>query len=77
MSAVIGGTDRLYIYPSDSLVNENGTSFSRRIGLNVHHLMEQESYLDRVIDPSAGSYFIEELTNRIAEKAWKQFQNLT
>ena len=77
MSAVIGGTDRLYIYPSDSLVNENGTSFSRRIGLNVQHLMEQESYLDRVIDPSAGSYFIEELTNRIAEKAWKQFQNLT
>ncbi|MGB0863136.1 MAG: methylmalonyl-CoA mutase family protein [Saprospiraceae bacterium] len=73
MSAVIGGADRLYIYPSDANQTENGTSFSRRISLNVHHLMEQESYLDRVIDPSAGSYFIEELTNRIAEKAWKGF----
>ncbi len=75
MSAVIGGVDRLYIYPSDGFVNENGTAFSRRIGLNVQHLMEQESYLDRVIDPSAGSYFIEELTNRIAEKAWNEFKN--
>ena len=75
MSAVIGGADRLYIYPSDAFQNENGTTFSRRIALNVHHLLEQESYLDRVIDPSAGSYFIEELTNRIAEKAWQQFQN--
>ena len=76
MSAVIGGVDRLYIYPSDANQTENGTTFSRRIALNVHHLMEQESYLDKVIDPSAGSYFIEELTNRIAEKAWIEFQNL-
>ena len=76
MSAVIGGADRLYIYPSDSSTDENGTNFSRRIALNVHHLMEQESYLDRVIDPSAGSYFIEHLTNSIAEKSWKDFVNL-
>jgi methylmalonyl-CoA mutase len=75
MSAVIGGTDRLYIYPSDSFQHSNGTAFSRRIALNVQHLLEQESYLNRVIDPSAGSYFIEELTNRIAEKAWQQFRN--
>lgn len=73
MSAVIGGADRLYIYPSDSSNNENGTNFSRRIALNVHHLMEQESYLDKVIDPSAGSYFIEHLTNSIAEKSWDSF----
>ena len=73
MSAVIGGADRLYIYPSDANQTENGTTFSRRIALNVHHLLEQESYLNRVIDPSAGSYFIEELTNKIAEKAWNEF----
>lgn len=76
MSAVIGGANRLYIYPSDSFKNENGTTFSRRIALNVQHLMQQESYLDRVIDASAGSYFIEELTKEIAEKAWNKFQNI-
>lgn len=75
MSAVIGGANRLYIYPSDSFKNENGTTFSRRIALNVQHLMQQESYLDRVIDASAGSYFIEELTEKIAEKAWAIFQD--
>ena len=75
MSAVIGGVDRLFIYPSDALKNPNGTVFSRRIALNVQHLMQQESYLDRVIDPSAGSYFIEELTNKIAEKAWSEFRS--
>lgn len=76
MSAVIGGADRLYIYPSDAFKNPNGTVFSRRIALNVQHLMQQESYLDRVVDPSVGSYFIEELTNKIAEKAWNEFQKL-
>lgn len=75
MSAVIGGANRLYIYPSDSFKNENGTTFSRRIALNVQHLLQQESYLNRVVDPSAGSYFIEELTEKIAEKAWGIFQN--
>lgn len=75
MSAIIGGANRLYVYPSDSFKNENGTTFSRRIALNVQHLLQQESYLDRVIDASAGSYFIEELTEKIAEEAWVKFQN--
>lgn len=75
MSAVIGGANRLYVYPSDSFKSENGTTFSRRIALNVQHLLQQESYLDRVIDPSAGSYFIEELTEKIGEKAWEIFRN--
>ena len=75
MSAVIGGANRLYIYPSDSFKTENGTTFSRRIALNVQHLLQQESYLDRVVDTSAGSYFVEELTEKIAEKAWREFQN--
>lgn len=73
MSAVIGGANRLYVYPSDSFKHENGTTFSRRIALNVQHLLQQESYLDRVIDASAGSYFIEELTEKIGKKSWEIF----
>jgi methylmalonyl-CoA mutase len=75
MSAVIGGANRLYVYPSDSFKNENGSTFTRRIALNVQHLMQQESYLDSVIDTSAGSYFIEAMTEKIAEKVWLNFQN--
>jgi methylmalonyl-CoA mutase len=75
MSAVIGGANRLYIYPSDTFKNKNGTIFSRRIALNVQHLLQQESYLDRVVDTSAGSYFVEELTEKIAAKAWSIFQD--
>lgn len=74
MSAVIGGANRLYIYPSDAFKQPNGTTFSRRIALNVQHLMQQQSYLDRVIDPGAGSYFIETLTDELAVKAWALFQ---
>ena len=74
MSAVIGGANRLYVYPSDSFKNKNGSVFTRRIALNVQHLLQQESYLDRVIDASAGSYFIENLTEEIAGKAWEVFQ---
>ena len=76
MSAIIGGADRLFIAPSDTFKNEEGTVFSRRIALNVQHLLQQESYLDRVVDPAAGSYFIETLTEYLAELAWGMFRTL-
>lgn len=74
MSAIMGGATRLFIHPSDQFQNAGGNNFSRRIALNINHLMQQESYLDRVVDPAAGSYFIEELTDRIGEKAWDIFR---
>jgi methylmalonyl-CoA mutase len=74
MSAVIGGAARLFVYPSDAFQTPQGTTFSRRIALNVQHLLQQEAYLDRVIDPAAGSYFVEQLTEKIAEAAWEMFR---
>lgn len=76
MGAVIGGVDQLFLQPSDAKSAAAGTVFSRRIALNVQHLLEQESYLGRVVDPAAGSYFIEDLTNQLAEAAWEEFQRL-
>lgn len=76
MSAIIGGVDRLFVYPSDISITQIGTPFSQRIALNIQHILQRESYLDRVIDPSAGSYFIESLTETIAKKAWTKFQQL-
>ena len=75
MSAAIGGATRICLLPADVLVNESGTSFTRRIARNVHHLLQLESHLDHVIDPAAGSYYVEHLTNTIAEQAWQVFQS--
>ncbi|MDF1864611.1 MAG: methylmalonyl-CoA mutase family protein [Saprospiraceae bacterium] len=74
MSAVLGGTHTLFLLPSDNSTQKDGTDFSRRIARNIQHLLKMENYLNRVIDPSAGSYFIENLTQNMAEQAWSAFQ---
>lgn len=76
MSAVIGGVDRLYVLPSNRAKKEPDTPFSRRVARNLQHLLKMESHLDRVIDPGAGSYYIEKLTREIADQAWAKFQKL-
>lgn len=75
MSAVIGGADTLYIHASDEVKDGKGTAFGQRIALNIQNLMQLESYMNRVADPAAGSYFIEGLTEQLAEAAWSKFQN--
>jgi len=70
MAAVIGGANRLCIHPSDAFQKKKSSSFNQRIALNMQHLMQMESYIDRVVDPSAGSYYIEHLTKVLASKTW-------
>ena len=70
MAAVIGGADRL------SIQSTKETAFGKRIARNINHLMLVESYMGRVNDPSAGSYFIEHLTEEICESAWGKFQEM-
>lgn len=76
MSAVIAGVDTLIVLPADIKDKKEGTDFSRRIARNVQHLLKMESYLDQVSDPAAGSYYIENLTTVLAEKAWENFQKM-
>lgn len=76
MSAVIGGTNRLYIYPSDSFKNKKETLNAQRIALNTQYLMQLESYLDKVQDPAAGSYYLEKLTDDLAQAVWKKFKEI-
>jgi methylmalonyl-CoA mutase len=71
MSAAIAGSDSIYISPSDS--SEKSKEFTERIAVNVQHILQSESYLNRVSDPAAGSYYLEKLTSLITEKAWQQF----
>ncbi len=72
MSAVLGGTNSLTVLPFNAIY-ESATDFSERIARNQQILLKEESHLDKIADPAAGSYYIETLTNSIAEQAWKLF----
>ncbi len=72
MSSVIGGTDSLTVNAFDEPF-ETPTEFGERIARNQQLLLKEESYMDKVADPAAGSYYIENLTNSIANEAWRIF----
>lgn len=68
MSATIAGVDELYTYAGSGEETKGP-----RIARNVQHLLKMESHLHRVVDPAAGSYYIELLTEKLARKAWVAF----
>ena len=72
MSATIAGVNSLTVTPFD-VVYKNADEFSERIARNQQLLLKEESHFDKVVDASAGSYYIENLTISIAEQAWKLF----
>ena len=75
MAAVIGGADALAIQPHDLYcVDPNPDAW--RLALNVQHLLHDEAHLDKVCDPSSGSWFIDQLTQKLVEQSWQQFQLL-
>lgn len=72
MSATLGGVDSLTVQPFDVTYQESD-DFSERIARNQQLLLKEECHFDKVIDPAAGSYYVEYLTNSIAHEAWKLF----
>ena len=72
MSATIGGVDSFTVHPYDDIF-EKTNDFSERIARNQQLLLKEESHFDKIVDPAGGSYYIEELTQFIAEAAWKLF----
>ena len=75
MSAIIGGCNSLSVRAYDETLKESD-EFSRRISRNISIILKEESYFDKVIDPSAGSYFIENLTFEIAKNAFQLLQEV-
>lgn len=77
MSAVLGGAARLTVLPYDAgreAAAQYPQAFGQRIARNVQHLLKMESHLDEVADPAAGSFYIEKLTQQLAEAAWQEFK---
>jgi len=75
MSAVLGGCDTLTVRPYDASLRPPN-DFGLRIARNVQLILEHEAHFDQVSDPAAGSYYVETLTNKLAQRAWDQFQQL-
>ena len=72
MSAALGSVHSMVVTPFDAPY-EQATDFSERIARNQQLLIKEESHFDRIVDPSAGSYYIEHLTDALAQEAWKIF----
>jgi len=75
MSASLGGADSITVLPFDSVFRKPD-EFSERIARNQQLLLKEESHFDKVSDPAAGSYLIENLTYMIADASWKQFLDI-
>jgi len=72
MSSILGGADLVSVLPYDHPYG-NGSEFSDRIARNVQIILREEVHFDQVADPASGSYYIENLTDSLAEKAWNLF----
>jgi methylmalonyl-CoA mutase len=71
-AAAVGGADAITVLPFDSAIGLSD-AFARRIARNTQSVLHDESSLARVIDSAGGSWYIESLTDQLADKAWTTF----
>ncbi|MCF8485575.1 MAG: methylmalonyl-CoA mutase [Rhodobacteraceae bacterium] len=75
MSAVLGGTQSLHTNALDEAI-ALPTEFSARIARNTQLILQEETGITHVVDPLAGSYYVESLTHQLAEEAWKLIEEV-
>ena len=75
MAATFGGTQSLHTNALDEAI-ALPTDFSARIARNTQIYLQEETYITKTVDPWAGSYHVEELTENIANKAWKLIEEV-
>lgn len=75
LAGAIGGVQSLHVDPFDAIIRPPD-DFSRRIARNQQIILQEEVNLTRLIDPAGGSWYIEWLTDQIAERAWAAFQTI-
>ena len=75
MSAVLGGTQSLHTNALDEAI-ALPTDFASRIARNTQLILQEETGVTNVVDPLAGSYYVEKLTHDLAEEAWKLIEEV-
>lgn len=74
-AGAVGGADAITVLPFDTHCGV-ADDFARRIARNTQVVLQEESSLNKVIDPAGGSWFMENLTEQYADKAWSLFQDI-
>ncbi|MEW1688682.1 methylmalonyl-CoA mutase small subunit [Streptomyces sp. NPDC091265] len=75
LGAGVGGADAVTVLPFDHALGLPD-AFARRIARNTSTILLEESHLARVIDPAGGSWYVERLTDELADSAWAFFQEI-
>jgi methylmalonyl-CoA mutase len=74
-SGGVGGADAVTVLPYDAAIGQPD-ALARRVARNTHAVIALESNVARVIDPAGGSWYVEQLTEQIATRAWAWFQEI-
>ncbi|MET0341799.1 MAG: methylmalonyl-CoA mutase family protein [Polyangiales bacterium] len=72
-AAVVGGADVITTHGFDATLGDSD-GLAERMARNTQHLLRHESNLHRVIDPAGGSFYVESLTDALAQRAWERLQ---
>lgn len=75
MSAALAGVNAISLSDYDEFRKEKN-EHAKRISRNIQHVLKEEAYFNKVFSPASGSYYIENLSLQLAEKAWKVFQEI-
>ncbi|MFE8944899.1 methylmalonyl-CoA mutase family protein [Streptomyces sp. NPDC007856] len=75
LAAGVGGADSVTVLPFDHALGLPD-AFARRIARNTSTILIEESHLARVIDPAGGSWYVEQLTDQLAQAAWEFFRTI-
>ncbi|MBO9700226.1 MAG: hypothetical protein J7604_08450 [Sporocytophaga sp.] len=73
-AAILGNSDFIKINSRTTSLDSIAEEFYQRVRLNIAHILREESFMDKVKDPLAGSYLIETITSKISEAAWEKFK---
>jgi methylmalonyl-CoA mutase len=74
-AGAIGGADAIITLPMDAALGSSD-EVTRRLARNTQVILQEECHLGAVVDPGGGSWFLETLTDEMAEKAWSLFQQV-
>jgi methylmalonyl-CoA mutase len=75
LGAGLGGADAVTVIGFDAALGQSDR-LARRVARNLHALLIEESHVARVIDPAGGSWYVEDLTEQLARRAWTCFQDI-
>ncbi|WP_368657296.1 methylmalonyl-CoA mutase family protein [Metabacillus halosaccharovorans] len=74
-SAVLAGVNEITIIPFDHVLNQSSI-LAERIARNTYFILNEESLLSKVVDPSAGSYYVETITKQLGMEAWEKIKEI-